>query len=45
MLELGMNRGYFVYLYIAGQPDSSLIDCTILLNDIDLMCIFVKNAK
>ena len=31
-----MNRGYFVYLYIAGQPDSSLIDCTILLNDIDL---------
>ena len=36
-----MNRGYFVCLYLTENVNGNLIDCNILLNDVNLMYIFV----
>ena len=36
-----MNRGYFVCLDLTESVNGNLMDCNILLNDVDLMYIFV----
>lgn len=39
-----MNRGCSVCLYLTESVNGNLMDCNILLNDVGLMCIFVRNA-